>query len=184
MARTESRNLPLGATAPDFALTDTVSQTIVTRDDFNGSPLLVIFMCNHCPFVVHLLESLAKRTQEFAELGVSTVAISSNDVASYPQDGPEKMAELAKAQGFQFPYLFDETQQVAKEFAAVCTPEFYLFNDEHALYYHGQWDDSRPGRGVASGDDVARAVTQLLADEPAPSDTRAAVGCSIKWIAA
>ena len=185
MALTESRALPTGATAPDFALKDTrpgTNQgTSVTRDDFNGSPLLVVIMCNHCPFVVHLLDSLVMRTNEFATKGVSTVAISANDVASYPQDGPDKMGELAERHGFEFPYLYDETQQVAKEFKAVCTPEFYLFDDEHTLFYHGQWDDSRPGSGTATGDDVAQAIQALLADEPAPSDVRAAVGCSIKW---
>ena len=181
MAITESRTLPLGATAPDFSLVDTRTQTTVTRDDFNGSPLLVAIMCNHCPFVVHLLDSLVQRAAEFSESGVSTVAISSNDIKSYPQDGPDKMAELAQSRGFDFPYLFDESQNVAKEFAAVCTPEFYLFNDEHALYYHGQWDNTRPGNGNATGDDVAQAVKTLLADEPAPANTRAAMGCSIKW---
>ncbi len=181
MALTKSRVLPTGATAPDFALTDTRSNTQVTRADFNGSPLLVVIMCNHCPFVVHLLDSLVQRTIEFAENGVSTVAISANDVASYPQDGPDKMAELAASRGFQFPYLFDETQQVAKEFKAVCTPEFYLFDEEHTLFYHGQWDSTRPSSGTATGDDVAQAVKTLLADEPAPSNVKAAVGCSVKW---
>lgn len=181
MALTESRALPKGATAPDFALVDTRSNTTVTRDDFNGAPLLVVFMCNHCPFVVHLLDSLVERTNEFAKLGVSTVAISANDVKQYPQDGPDRMAELAATKGFEFPYLFDETQQTAKAFKAVCTPEFYLFNDEHALFYHGQWDNSRPGNGSATGDDVAQAVHTVLADGAAPANVSAAVGCSIKW---
>lgn len=181
MAMTESRTLTLGAAAPDFELVDTRTQTTVTRADFNGTPLLVAIICNHCPFVVHLLDSLVQRSNEFAQSGIATVAISSNDVRSYPQDGPEPMAELAKSKGFEFPYLYDETQQVAKEFAAVCTPEFYLFNDEHALYYHGQWDGSRPGSGDASGDDVAAAVNRLLADEPPPENVQAAMGCSIKW---
>jgi len=181
MAITESRALPPGATAPDFSLPDTRTRTLVDREDFNGHPLLVVFMCNHCPFVVHLLDSLATRTREFSKQGVSTVAISANDIQSYPQDGPEKMAELANQYDFDFPYLFDETQQVAKAFAAVCTPEFYLFDENHALYYHGQWDSTRPGQGVASGDDVAAAVTSLLAEQPAPTEVQSAVGCSIKW---
>ena len=184
MALTESRTLPIGATAPDFALVDTCTNHTVVREDFNGSPLLVAIICNHCPFVVHLLDSLVQRAGEFAGAGVSTVAISSNDIQSYPQDGPDKMAQLASNRGFDFPYLFDETQNVAKEFAAVCTPEFYLFDDEHALYYHGQWDSSRPGGGTATGDDVAAAVKSLLADEPAPQNVRAAMGCSIKWASA
>lgn len=181
MALTQSRTLPLGATAPDFLLPDTRTNTQVDREDFNGNPLLVVFMCNHCPFVVHLLESLAERTQKFSEQGVSCVAISANDVQSYPQDGPEKMAELAKQYDFSFPYLYDESQTVAKAFAAVCTPEFYLFDENHALYYHGQWDSTRPGQGVANGEDVATAVAHLLDDKPAPNEVRAAVGCSIKW---
>jgi len=181
MAMTESRTLPIGATAPDFALVDTRTQTTVEREDFNGSPLLVAIICNHCPFVVHLLDSLVHRAAEFSNAGVFTVAISSNDVNSYPQDSPDKMADLANSRGFDFPYLFDSTQNVAREFAAVCTPEFYLFDDEHALYYHGQWDSSRPGSGSANGDDVAAAVKSLLADEPAPQNVKAAMGCSIKW---
>ena len=181
MALTESRTLSLGATAPDFDLIDTRNQSSVTREDFNGSPLLVAIMCNHCPYVIHLLDSLVQRAAEFSQKGVATVAISANDVRSYPQDGPDKMSQLASSRGFGFPYLYDETQSVAKAFAAVCTPEFYLFNDEHALYYHGQWDSTHPGGGDATGDDVAKAVTSLLADEPAPSNVRAAMGCSIKW---
>jgi len=181
MALTESRALPIGATAPDFSLPDTRNNTQVEREDFNGNPLLVVFMCNHCPFVVHLLSSLATRAQEFANQGVSTVAISSNDIKSYPQDGPQKMADLAKQHNFDFPYLFDESQQVAKAFNAVCTPEFYLFDDTHALYYHGQWDSTRPGQGVPTGDDVAAAILNLTDDKPAPTDVQSAMGCSIKW---
>ncbi len=181
MALTESRALPVGATAPDFSLPDTRTKTHVDREDFNGHPLLVVFMCNHCPFVVHLLDSLVERCAEFSQQGVSTVAISANDVISYPQDGPEPMAALAKTRNFNFPYLYDETQQVAKAFSAVCTPEFYLFDDNHALFYHGQWDSTRPGQGTANGNDVADAISLLLNDKPAPTDVRAAVGCSIKW---
>jgi len=181
MAMTESRSLPLGATAPDFALIDTRTGTEVTRADFNGGPLLVAIMCNHCPFVVHLLDSLVERTAEFATQGVASVAISSNDIVSYPQDGPERMAELAASRGFDFPYLFDADQKVAREFAAVCTPEFYLFDENHALFYHGQWDNSRPGSGAASGDDVAAAVAAIVNDEPPPENVRPAMGCSIKW---
>jgi len=181
MAMLESKQLPVGATAPDFALPNTRNGQQVERADFTGSPLLVVFMCNHCPFVIHLMDSLAARSKEFAALGVPTVAISANDATRYPQDGPEKMAALADTRGFEFPYLYDESQSVAREFAAVCTPEFYLFDDEHALYYHGQWDDSRPGQGLATGHDVAKAVQDLLQDAPAPEHVKPSVGCSIKW---
>jgi len=181
MALTESRQLPLGATAPDFSLTDTRNGQQVERADFIGSPLLVVVMCNHCPYVIHLLDSLVQRTKEFASLGVQTVALSANDANSYPQDGPKKMAELAAKCGFEFPYLYDESQSVAREFAAVCTPEFYVFDDEHALYYHGQWDGTRPGQQPATGDDVAQAVQHLLQDAKPPTDVKPSIGCSIKW---
>jgi len=181
MALTESRELPIGASAPDFSLRDTCSGNTVERGDFNGTPLLVVFMCNHCPFVVHLLDSLVSRCAEFQNQGVACVAISSNDINSYPQDGPERMAELAAKYGFGFPYLYDASQTVAREYTAVCTPEFFLFDDTHALYYHGQWDSSRPGSGSATGDDVAAAVTALVADEPAPTAVKPSMGCSIKW---
>lgn len=181
MALTESRSLPLGALAPEFSLIDTRNQQRIELEDFNGSPLLVAVICNHCPFVVHLLESFVQRSAEFKELGVETVAISSNDVKHYPQDGPEKMAELAARYGFTFPYLYDSTQAVARAFAAVCTPEFYVFNDEHTLYYHGQWDSSRPGRGSATGDSVATVIEHLVAGKPAPETTYPSVGCSVKW---
>jgi len=125
MALTESKSLPQGAICPDFELTDTRSGTLVNREDFNGSPLMVAVICNHCPYVVHLLDSLVTRAAEFKTDGLETVAISANDIISHPQDGPEKMAELAENRGFGFPYLFDESQAVAKAFHAVCTPEFY-----------------------------------------------------------
>jgi len=138
-------------------------------------------MCNHCPYVVHLVDALVDLAHELAESGIATVTISSNDSASYPQDGPDKMASLAKQKGFRFPYCFDETQEIAKAYDAVCTPDIFLFDQQHGLYYRGQFDDTRPGSGVAHGGDLKAAAEALLAGEPAPENTRPSVGCSIKW---
>lgn len=181
MVLKESTAVNQGAPAPDFTLPDTQSLRSVSLSDFSGSPLLVVFMCNHCPYVVHLLAALTDTADELAGLGVATVAISANDVVGYPQDGPEKMAELAKAQGFNFPYCYDESQDVAKAYGAVCTPDIFLFDANHQLYYQGQFDDTRPGQGVANGQSVKLAAADLLAGKPASKNSAPSVGCSIKW---
>ncbi len=181
MVLTESTNMPIGAKAPDFLLPDTRNGQPVSLADHAGRPLLLVFMCNHCPYVVHLLEALTASAHEFADSGIATVTISANDVERYPQDGPDKMAALALTHGFRFPYCHDETQQVAKAYNAVCTPDIFLFDTEHRLYYHGQFDDTRPNRGQAHGQDLKRAAAMLLDGKPAPTDVRPSVGCSIKW---
>jgi peroxiredoxin len=143
--------------------------------------LLVAFVCNHCPFVVHLADALGRFADEIAAKGVATVAISSNDVERYPQDAPGRMGEFATAHGWGFPYLHDADQGVAKAYAAACTPDFYLFDGSLRLVYAGQFDDSRPGRGEPDGADLARAVEDLLASRPTPLPWRPSSGCSIKW---
>ena len=181
MVLTKSTQMAIGSSAPEFTLTDTRDGQTVALSDYAGKPVLIVFMCNHCPYVVHLVDALANLAHEFAESGIATVTISSNDSASYPQDGPDKMASLAQQKGFRFPYCFDETQEVAKAYDAVCTPDIFLFDANHGLYYRGQFDDTRPGAGIAHGGDLKAAGLALLASEPAPDNTRPSVGCSIKW---
>ena len=181
MARTESLPMPVGTPAPPFTLPDTRGNQPVAPRDFAGSPLLVVFMCNHCPFVVHLLDPLVALAAELQERGIRTVAISANDIAAYPQDGPLEMAALAEAKGFGFPYCFDESQDVARAYDAVCTPDIYLFDADHRLFYRGQFDETRPGKGQAHGGDLRAAAEALLAGEAPPTDPPPSVGCSIKW---
>ncbi|MBA2326418.1 MAG: thioredoxin family protein [Actinobacteria bacterium] len=177
-----STMLPLGTEAPDFALPD-LDGTIHHRDDFAGAPALVVaFICNHCPYVVHIRKEWAKVAQELQERGVAVVAIAANDVVAYPQDGPKGMAEEAREYGYTFPYLFDETQQVAQAYCAACTPDFYVFDRDRKLAYRGQFDDSRPrGGGPVTGADLQAAVDAVLAGQPAPEDQRPSMGCNIKW---
>ncbi|ASV74532.1 Alkyl hydroperoxide reductase and/or thiol-specific antioxidant family (AhpC/TSA) protein [Thermogutta terrifontis] len=183
MVRTGSTMmLPLGAKAPDFALPDTEGR-IVRLSDFDGAPaLLVIFMCNHCPYVKHIADHLAQFTKEFQAKGVAIVGINSNDAASYPDDSPEKMREEVKLRGYTFPYLYDETQEVAKAYRAACTPDFFLFDKERRLVYRGQYDDSRPGNGIpVTGKDLRAAIEAVLAGRPVPPDQKPSLGCNIKW---
>jgi len=182
MARTESVPLPPGTPAPPFTLPDARGNQPVSPSDHDGSPLLVGFICNHCPYVVHILEPFVALAAELAERGVATIAISSNDIVAYPQDGPLEMAALAEEKGFDFPYCFDESQDVARAYGAVCTPDLYLFDAEHGLYYRGQFDETRPGSGgAAHGEDLRAAAEALLAGEPPSADPTPSVGCSIKW---
>ncbi|MBC7351333.1 MAG: thioredoxin family protein [Thermogutta sp.] len=183
MVRTASTMmLPLGAKAPDFALPDTEGR-IVRLSDFDGAPaLLVIFMCNHCPYVKHIADHLAQFAKEFQAKGVAIVGINSNDAASYPDDSPEKMREEVKLRGYTFPYLYDETQEVAKAYRAACTPDFFLFDKERRLVYRGQYDDSRPGNGIpVTGKDLRAAIEAVLAGQPVPPDQKPSLGCNIKW---
>ena len=181
MVMTESINMPLGANAPTFTLPDTRSNLPVSLAEHTGHSVLIVFMCNHCPYVVHLLDELVSLAHEAARDNVDTIAISANDVARYPQDGPDKMAELAKLRGFDFPYCFDESQTVARAYGAVCTPDIFLFDAGHQLYYHGQFDNTRPGQGQAHGADLRSAIKSLVQGQPAPADIKPSVGCSIKW---
>ena len=182
MVKTASTMLPLGTPAPDFALLSPTDGSTVSKGDFAGRPLLVIFMCNHCPFVVHLREALAAFTSEYLEKGLAIVGISSNDVDEYPQDGPEKMKEEAASAGYAFPYLFDATQDVAKAYTAACTPDFFLFDKDHSLVYRGQFDDSRPRTETpVTGADLRAACDALLAEREISPNQRASIGCNIKW---
>ena len=181
MALTESSTMAVGSQAPDFTLTDTRDKQQVSLSDYKNQPVLVVFMCNHCPYVIHLLGPLAAVAHQLASQGIATITISSNDALNYPQDGPARMGELARQSQWQFPYCFDETQAVARAYGAVCTPDIFLFDADHALYYQGQFDETRPGQGQAHGGDVINAAALLLAAKPAPSNTSPSVGCSIKW---
>ena len=183
MVKTASTMLPLGTSAPDFSLADTVSGKSVSLTDLRGSKgLLVIVMCNHCPFVVHLQSALAEFGKEYQEKGLAIVGISSNDVDGYPQDGPEKMSEKAREVGYSFPYLYDATQDVAKAYKAACTPDFFLFDADQKLVYRGQFDDSRPGNGSPiTGADLRAACDAVLASQDVPAEQRPSIGCNIKW---
>ncbi len=183
MVKTPSQMLPLGTAAPDFSLPDTAGET-VSLSDFAGKPLLVAFICNHCPFVIHIRQGLADLCREYQKRGVAVVGISSNDVSSHPDDSPEKMAEEKSAAGYTFPYLYDETQEVAKAYRAACTPDFFLFDAKHQLAYRGQLDDSRPDSGIpVTGNDLRAALDAVLAGEPAAVEQKPSLGCNIKWIA-
>ena len=183
MARRNSRMLPLGTTAPPFSLRDTVSGRTVTLESFAGSPaLLVTFICNHCPFVKHILDGFVAFAREFEPRGLAVAAISSNDVESYPEDSPTEMARIAALKSFTFPYLYDESQQVAKSYQAVCTPDFFLFDRARRLAYRGQFDASGPGNKLpVTGADLRAACEALLSGAPVPREQRPSVGCSIKW---
>lgn len=183
MAETPSTMLPLGTKAPDFKLPDP-SGKLVSSDDFNDTPaLLVVFMCNHCPYVQHIRARFSIMAKEYqGARGVGIVAINSNDFSRYPEDSPEKMAEEVEQAGYSFPYLYDENQAVARAYHAACTPDFFLFDRNRALVYRGQFDDSRPGNGrLVTGDDLAAALEAVLAGKEVPANQRPSVGCNIKW---
>lgn len=183
MARTPSTMLELGVSAPEFSLPEPLTGQRRTLAEFEGGKgLLVLFICNHCPFVLHILDSLVGFCREYQAKGLDVLAISANDVESYPDDSPEKMAELARSHGFTFPYLYDESQEVAKAYQAACTPDLYLFDAGHRLVYRGQYDGSRPGNDVpVSGADLRAAVDALLAGEAISPDQSPSLGCNIKW---
>ena len=182
MALTPSTMLPLGTSVPHFSLQDTHGKT-VSLNDFKSSPaLLVIFMCNHCPYVKHIRTELAHATTEFQRQGVAIVGINANDAQNYPEDSPAKMKEEAQFAGYTFAYLFDETQAVAKSYKAACTPEFYLFDQARKLVYRGEFDDSRPNNGKpVTGKNLRAAVEALLAGKPIASGQQPGIGCNIKW---
>lgn len=182
MAATPSTMLPLGTAAPAFDLPDSVSGRRVNLEDFAGRPLLVMFICNHCPFVKHVRAELARIGAEYAGRGVGVVAICSNDAAKYPDDGPDKMRAEAASAAYGFPYLYDEAQGVAKAYRAACTPDFYVFGRDHRLLYRGQLDDSRPGNGLpVTGRDLRAALDAALGGKPAPEPQMPSIGCNIKW---
>jgi peroxiredoxin len=167
--------------APDFSLPD-ADGNIVSLDDLQAPGLLVAFICYHCPFVVHIRKEFGAFAREYQEKGLAVVAIVANDLAQYPQDGPDGMRKEAEEGGYPFPYLMDATQEVAKAYRAACTPDFFLFDGERKLVYRGQFDGSRPGNGIpVTGEDLRSAVDALLAGEPISEDQRTSIGCNIKW---
>lgn len=182
MAATPSTMLKLGTKAPKFNLQDTTGSYISLSDLDINKGLLVMFICNHCPYVKHLNASIAEVTSELMQDGISTVAINANDVENYPDDSPELMKELVKEHGFKFPYLYDETQEVAKSYKAACTPDFFLFDDDLKLVYRGQYDASRPSNDIpVTGSDIKNAVDALLNGEKAVEPQIPSIGCNIKW---
>lgn len=174
--------LALGTQAPSFSLPNVVDGSTVSLADLNGKPLLVTFISRHCPYVKHLQDKLAEVGNAYQAKGMAVVAIGSNDPVSYPADAPERLAEQAKEVGFEFPYLFDETQEVARAYKAACTPDFFLFDADHQLVYRGQFDGSRPRSDEpVTGADLTAALDAVLAGEPVPVDQKPSMGCSIKW---
>jgi len=182
MALTNSTMLPLGTTAPDFSLADTDSKTVALAD-FEGAPaLLVMFICNHCPYVQHVAYTVAKLAREYQKKGVAVVGINSNDAQKYPADSPAMMRQEIKRVGYTFPYLYDESQSVAKVYRAACTPEFYVFDKQQKLIYRGRFDGSSPGNPVPpTGNELAAALDAVLAGKAPSTDQKPSMGCNIKW---
>ncbi|MEX1011753.1 MAG: thioredoxin family protein [Balneolaceae bacterium] len=183
MTAVESTMLELGSKAPDFSLPDVTTGKTVSLDDFRGrSGLMVMFICNHCPYVKHYKKKLVHYASDMQEKGVAVVAISSNDVENYPQDRPEKMKEDAEAFGYPFPYLYDENQEAAKAYRAACTPDFFLFDENLKLIYRGQFDDSRPNSDrPVTGKALREATEAMLAGRKIPEQQIPSIGCNIKW---
>ncbi|MCE9548046.1 MAG: thioredoxin family protein [Planctomycetia bacterium] len=182
MVKTSSTMLPLGTQALNFSLPN-VDGRLVSLADFEGAPaLLVIFMCNHCPYVIHVADELAHLAREYQQRGVAVVGISSNDVSKYPADSPERMVAEADERGYTFPYLYDETQEVAQAYRAACTPDFFVFDAKRQLVYRGQMDSSRPNSGITvTGKDLRAALDAVLGGQPVAAEQKASLGCNIKW---
>jgi thiol-disulfide isomerase/thioredoxin len=182
MARTPSNMIPLGTVLPLFDLPDTVSGKNFSSEQLNGKVSVVMFICNHCPYVKHVNDQLVKLANDYINKGVAFVAISSNDVINYPEDAPEKMKEVAITLKYPFPYLYDESQEVAKAFDAACTPDFYVFDKNQMLAYRGQLDDSRPSLDLpVTGKDLRESIDNTLAGNPVLDFQRPSIGCNIKW---
>ena len=183
MAQTPSTMLPLGTRAFPFSLQDTVTGKVMSLSQLKSDKATVImFICNHCPYVKHLQTELIRLGQDYQAKGVAFIAISSNDAVQYPDDSPQRMKEVAEQLGYPFPYLYDESQEIARKYQAACTPDFYIFDKDLLLVYRGQLDDSRPGNNIpVSGKDIRRALDNVLNGKPVDPEQRASVGCSIKW---
>ncbi len=183
MSNTLSNMLPLGTKAPEFSLFDTVSQSILNLSELKGKKgTVIMFICNHCPFVIHVNPELVKIANAYSNKGIRFIAISSNDVIHYPQDGPDKMKIHATAENYPFPYLYDETQKVAVTFNAACTPDFYVFDANLKLTYRGQLDESRPGNGIPlTGHDLRFALDCLIKHKDNINPQKPSIGCNIKW---
>ncbi|SNR31927.1 Peroxiredoxin [Maribacter sedimenticola] len=183
MARTESNMLALGTIAPEFSLLDTVSQKTMNLHTLTGPEgTVIMFICNHCPFVIHVNPEITKMAKDYQEKGIAFIAISSNDIEKYPEDAPNYMRIKAKAENYTFPYLYDEDQSVAKEYDAACTPDFYLFDKGLKLVYRGQLDGSRPGNDIPlTGMDLRSAMDNLLSGKEIDPNQKPSIGCGIKW---
>ncbi len=183
MAATESKMIPLGTKAPFFKLKDVLSDRLLSLYELKSDIATVImFICNHCPFVKHINKKLVEISNYYLEKGVSFLGINSNDIINYPEDSPENMIIQAKELGYKFPYLFDENQDVAQDYDAACTPDFYIFDKDLKLVYHGQFDDSRPGNNISvTGNDLSNALEAILNNQPVNQDQKPSIGCSIKW---
>jgi len=183
MAQTLSYSVPLGFKAPDFTLPEPLSGRMLSLSELKSDKATVImFMCNHCPYVIHVLDGILSLAKDYKEKGISFIGISSNDVENYPDDSPDKMGNLAENKEFSFPYLYDESQEIAKAYDAACTPEFHIFDNTLACVYRGQFDDSRPGNEVnVSGTDIRNALNNLLEGRPVDTDQKPSIGCNIKW---
>lgn len=182
MARTPSTMLELGTSAPGFSLSEPLTGNMINLDDFTDKALLVVFSCNHCPYVLHILRQFTDFADEYQQKGLSIVMVNSNDVENYEADSPQKMIELTQQYEFKFCYLYDESQSVAKAYQAACTPDFFLFNKQHQLVYRGQFDSSRPGNDEPiTGEDMSLAVNDLLQNKPLTQKQLPSMGCNIKW---
>lgn len=183
MAAMSSTMLPLGTTAPHFNLPDTVTGKLMSLDELKSdTATVVMFICNHCPYVQHVQHELVKLANDYQPQGISFIAISSNDIESFPEDAPDKMKEVAERLGYPFPYLYDETQEIAKAYQAACTPDFYILDSDLKLVYRGQLDDSRPGNLIpVTGKDIRAALDHILSGEPVDPHQKPSIGCSIKW---
>ncbi len=183
MVRTESTMLPLGTSAPAFTLKDVVSGDSLSLSNFSDKKgLLVMFICQHCPFVIHVEAELSRLGQDYVPQGLGILAISANDIKTHPQDSPDKLREQVSRASFNFPYAHDETQEVAKSYTAACTPDFFLFDQNHQLAYRGQLDDSRPGNDKpVTGKDLRAAIDRVIANETVPESQMPSIGCNIKW---
>ncbi len=182
MVETASTMTELGTEAPDFRLPDTAGNEVSLKDFKDAPALLVMFICNHCPFVKHIRSELARFAREYRQRGVAIVGINANNPETHPQDSPERMVEEVRQVGYVFSYLFDDTQETAKAYGAACTPDFFLFDRDRKLTYRGQFDDSRPGNPrPVTGEDLRRAANAVLAGEPVREDQKPSIGCNIKW---
>jgi len=183
MALTESNEFAIATKAPDFKLINTVDDAVVSLEELKGEKgTVIMFICNHCPFVIHVNDALVKMANEYQQKGISFIAISSNDVEKYPQDSPALMKQLAKDLKYPFPYLYDETQEVAKKYNAACTPDFYAFDGNLKSVYHGQLDNSRPANGKpVTGSDLRNSLDFLLEKKAVLENQKPSMGCGIKW---
>ena len=183
MARTYSEMITLGLKIPPFTLPDTVSEEYISVENIKGiNGTLIMFICNHCPFVVHVNEQLVKLATDYKDKGIGFLAISSNDVLTHPGDAPDKMKAVAEQLKYPFPYCYDESQEVARAFGAACTPDFFIYDNDNKLVYRGQLDDSRPGNGIpVTGKNIRQAFDSLIRNEKISTEQRPSIGCNIKW---